>query len=154
MSLSGSDIGRGKQVGADVGKTRYIWWGYVKAMIRRYPELKAMHDEIMQQSVTSGGGEMHGCNSPRRPVEQTAMRTMCYPEQREFDAVRNAIMATELRRDGADRIRLIDLVFWRRSHTLQGAAIKCHVSSATARRWHADFIKAVARYYGLLQSKR
>jgi hypothetical protein len=151
MSLSGSDIGRGKRVGADVGKTRYIWWGYVKAMIRRYPELKALHDEIMQQSVTSGGGEMRGGNSPGRPVEQTAMRTMGEPEQREYDAVLSAITETKMKPDGHERIKMIDLVFWRRSHTLQGAAIKCNVSGRTARRWHTEFIKATAQYYGLLQ---
>lgn len=68
-------------------------------------------------------------------------------ELREVEAVRRACEATLRLRDGRNRIDLIDMIFWRRSHNLQGAAMKLGVSDRTALRWHGDFIKAVAREF-------
>ena len=52
--------------------------------------------------------------------------------------------------DGAERIRLIDLVLWKRTHTLQGAALACYVSERTAQEWHRQFIRLVGQKRGLL----
>lgn len=60
-------------------------------------------------------------------------------------AVQAAIEATEALPNGADRLRLIDLVFWTRTHTLDGAALKLYVSKRTARRWHTEFIREVEK---------
>lgn len=133
-----------------MSKTRFIWWGYVKAMIRRYPELKAEYDTLMEQAITPYYGGIRGANIPGRPVEKAISKTLGKNDQRELDAVLTAIQETKRRRGGQERLMLIDLVFWRRSKTLQGAAIELHVSGRTARRWHEDFIKAVAKHFGLL----
>ena len=68
-------------------------------------------------------------------------------EHREMEAVRRALNATLRLRDGRNRIELIELVIWKRSHNLQGAAMKLGVSDRTALRWHGDFIKTVAREF-------
>lgn len=68
-------------------------------------------------------------------------------ERREMEAVRRACESTIRLRDGRNRLDLIDLIFWKRSHNLQGAALKLSVSDRTALRWHGDFIKAVAREF-------
>ena len=47
-------------------------------------------------------------------------------------AVEDAIAETEQLIDGSERLRLIDLVLWKRTHTLQGAALACYVSERTA----------------------
>lgn len=52
--------------------------------------------------------------------------------------------------DGEERLKFICLVFWDKTHTLEGAAMAVNCSDRTARRWHTDFIKRVARNYGLL----
>ena len=52
--------------------------------------------------------------------------------------------------DGEERLKFIRLVFWDKTHTLEGAAMEVNCSDRTARRWHTDFIKCVARNYGLL----
>ena len=77
-----------------------------------------------------------------------------YPDavtQREHRAVAHAVEATRGLPDGAERMALVDMIFWRRSHTLTGAADVCHVSERTARRWHSDFIWLVARAFGLTE---
>ena len=99
---------------------RYTWWGYVKSIIRRYPRL--CRENPAPESV---GG-------------------------REKQAVEQAIERTRRRRDGEERLRLIELVFWKESHTLAGAALCCHVSERTARRWHGEFIRLAALCFGLL----
>ena len=132
-----------------MSKPRYGWWPYVKNIIRRYPALKEAHDELQKQRVTASYNAEVVPKAPGRPVERSATRTMGKTMQKEFEAVRSAVEALEGMPDGDRRIILIDLVYWRKSHTLQGAAIKCHISFATAKRWHVAFINLVARNYGL-----
>lgn len=70
---------------------------------------------------------------------------------REQSAVQKAIDQTEAMDNGTERMQVIDLVFFKQTHTLEGAAlmIPCHYE--TARHWHTDFIKLVARNFGLIE---
>ena len=70
---------------------------------------------------------------------------------RERRAVSEAVRQTLAMPDGEARMHLVDVIFWRRSHTLSGAAELCHVSERTARRWHTDFILLTAREFGLME---
>ena len=101
-----------------MSKPRYSWWGYIKAVIRRYPSLR--------YAEVSGAAK------------------------REKEAVRAAVEATEQLDSGADRLLVVDLVFWSRTHTLEGAAMQVHVSLRTAQEYHRQFIRLVARNIGLL----
>ena len=101
-----------------MSKPRYSWWGYIKAVIRRYPSLTDAE------------------------VSGVALR--------EKEAVRAAVEATERLDNGADRLMVVDLVFWSRTHTLEGAAMQVHVSLRTAQEYHRQFIRLVARNIGLL----
>lgn len=101
-----------------MSKPRYDWWGYIKAVIRRYPELKG------------------------RDVSGIALR--------EKEAVEAAIAATERMQNGRERLEVVDMVFWKKTHTLSGAALMVPCHYETARHWHSDFIKEVARKFGLL----
>lgn len=69
---------------------------------------------------------------------------------REYEAVRAAIEQTERMSNGYDRLKIVDLVFWKRTHTLPGSALLVPCSERAAQRWHAEFIKTVARNFGLL----
>ena len=68
---------------------------------------------------------------------------------KERQAVQQAIDETAQMENGEERLQVIDLVFFRQTHTLEGAAMMIPCSYMTARRWHNDFIKKVARNYGL-----
>lgn len=54
-----------------------------------------------------------------------------------------------VRQNGDIRLALIDLVFWKQSHKLDGAAMKLYISEQTARRYHKEFIWLVGFCYGL-----
>ena len=69
---------------------------------------------------------------------------------KESFAVSQAVIETVSMQDGEERLKFIRLVFWDKTHTLEGAAMAVNCSDRTARRWHTDFIKCVARNYGLL----
>lgn len=136
-----------------MSRPRYDWWGYVKGMIRRYPQLKEEYADLHSQSVTPNYSGMPGGGGSGRTVEVIALRELPSTKQREYEAVRRAIAATERMKASRDRLKIIDLVFWKQSHTLDGAAltIPCHYN--TAQRYHADFIILVASFYGLLDGE-
>ena len=69
---------------------------------------------------------------------------------REKEAVKASVDQVETLPDGKERLSVVDMVFWRQTHTIAGAAMEIHCSERTARRWHTDFIKRVAKNYGLL----
>ena len=66
-------------------------------------------------------------------------------------AVQQAIDETDRMENGKERLQVVDLVFFRQTHTLEGAAMMIPCSERTARRWHTDFIKLVAKKYGLIE---
>lgn len=67
----------------------------------------------------------------------------------QMDAVCRAIDATMELPSGAEILRVADLVLIKRTHTIAGAAMMIPVSEDTAKRWHGNFIRAVARELGL-----
>ena len=122
----------------------------MKGMIRRYPELKAEYADLHRQSVTPNYSGMPVAGGAGRATEEVAIREFPTTRQREYEAVNMAIAVTERMKTGRYRLKVIDLVFWKRSHTLEGAAlmVPCHYN--TAQKYHSDFIILVAKFYGLL----
>lgn len=70
-----------------------------------------------------------------------------YVNEAERNAVDSAIDATKERIGGDDMLKVIELVFWDRTHTLDGAALQIPCSWRTAQRWQAEFIMEVARNF-------
>lgn len=68
----------------------------------------------------------------------------------ESEAVRDAVTETGQLVDGAERLKLVDMVLWKRTHTIQGAAMAIFVSDRTAQEWHRQFIRLVGQKKGLL----
>ena len=117
-------------------------------MVYAYPALCQMHKDAIRQSVTANySGQPRG-GEASRTTENAAFRAMLQAEEKEYEAVKMAIAKTEGGSDGKARINLIRLIYWDRTHTLEGAAQEVHVSYRTARRWHRAFIVAVGENYG------
>ena len=132
-----------------MGRPRFAWWGYVKWVIRDQP-VKCRELAEMQRA---GGYAQDGTprsTEAKRTTEERALRGFAGQKAREFDAVERAVERTRQMKTGDLRLRIIDLVFWQQSHTLHGAALRCHVSYDTAQNWHGDFIRLVARYMGFI----
>lgn len=133
-----------------MSKPRYKWWGYVKNVIRAYPDLKQEYDALHEQSITANMSGITGGGGVSRGVESIALRELPKPKQREYDAVRQTIAITEHMKTGQERLRLIDMVFWKGSHTLNGTAMALNISYDTAIDYHGDFIMLVAWHKDLV----
>ena len=90
---------------ASMSRPKYPWWGYVREILRRYPD---------------------------------------YTTEAEAAAVTSAIAQTGQMPDGQRRLSVIGMVFFRKTHTLHGAALEASCSYATAKRWQQAFIREVA----------
>ena len=133
-----------------MSKPRYIWWGYVKGMIRNYPALSEKYKDLHEQSMTANYSGMPRGGDVSRSVEDIAGRELPFTQQREYEAVRLAISQTERYPNGQARLCVIRLVFWDRSHTLEGAALMVPCHYKTAQKWHNEFIRLVAKNFGLM----
>ena len=71
-------------------------------------------------------------------------------DQKAYDAVTRAVEITRLLPDGEERIALIRYAYWGKTkHPLKHAALYAHVSEPTAKRWHGNFVRLVAKYCDL-----
>lgn len=100
-------------------KRHHAWWGYVKAIVRKYRYTRNEENLI--------GIEARETEAVRRAIERTLANHV----------------------DGEQRVEFIDVMYWRRTRTLEGAAMDHHISDRTARRWHGEFIITVAEEMGL-----
>lgn len=73
-----------------------------------------------------------------------------YPDKvndNERKAVEEAIEETQGLDTGRERLEIIEMVYFKKTHTLIGAAMAVHCSDRTAQRYHGDFIRAVAKNF-------
>lgn len=128
---------------------REDWWEYTKRIIRSYPALARKAESVGDMPCTPAYGASGGHSSGGSPVERAVVDRLTDKEQRRYDAVRAAILGTERMKHGHQRMELIDRVYWKRSHTLYGAAMCVPVSERTAHTWNAEFIRLVEKYLDL-----
>ena len=121
----------------------------MKGMIRAYPELRMRYRELKEVSITSQWSDApHGTKISDSTAE-AALRQLTRTEQREYEAVEQAVRITEKMKTGKDRLAVIRLVLWEQTHTVNGAAMVTHISERTAKAYHREFIYLVAERYGL-----
>lgn len=132
-----------------MSKPKYRWWGFARRMIRDYPALKVVVDDLHRQQITASASAMPRGGGAGRTVETVALRKLPPGDQDVYDAVTKAIEITRLMPTGSERIAMIRYMYWgRQSHRLKDAAIRVHVSDRTAKQWHGDFVRLVGRCYG------
>ena len=128
---------------------REDWWEYTKRIIRSYPALRRKAESVGDIPCTPAYGASGGHSDGGSPVERAVVDRLIDKEQRRYDAVRAAISETERMKHGHQRMELIDRVYWKRSHTLYGAAMVCNIGEATAKRWNGRFVRLVAEKLNL-----
>lgn len=133
-----------------MSKPRYGWWSYAKYMVRVYPERKKEYQDIQSQRITREISAVSGGTGASRSTENAALRQMSRAKQAEYDAVTRAVEQTKLLKTGRERLALIDMVYWKQSHTLDGAAFALTYSYENAKRFHGDFLRMVGLNRGLM----
>ena len=66
------------------------------------------------------------------PEDQTIIR-----------AVEEALADQKENENGAARLRMVELFYFQRTHTMQGAAMECHYSRETIQKWNREILSAV-----------
>lgn len=133
-----------------MSKPRYGWWSYAKYMVRVYPALKREYQENQSVKITREIENVRGCTVVSRSTENCALRRLPSAKQAEYDAVTKAIEQTKLLKTGHERLTLIDMVYWKQSHTLDGAAYALGYSYENAKIFHGDFLRLVGLNRGLM----
>lgn len=98
-------------------EARASWCGYVRSMLYKYPARAAKADSLDNIDLW------------------------------EYEAVAQALAESESWPNGDHIRRLVDMVFFKQSHTLVGAAQRIPCSYETAKRWQQKFIRTVATHF-------
>lgn len=64
------------------------------------------------------------------------------------NAIRLAMKETEAMPDGERRLELIRMLYFRKSHNVEGAAMALYISEHTAINWNQKFVYSVAKKAG------
>lgn len=135
-----------------MSKPRYKWWSYVRWMIRLYPDRVAELRRRQDARITGRyGPQTPGGSGVNRSTEELGTVSLGAVVDREMDAVRLALDEIAQLPSGPQRLQIIEAYHWKRTHTLDGASFAAGVSDITGRRWNAEFICSVAKYFGLLE---
>lgn len=130
-----------------MSKTRYRWWGYVKWMVRDYPkyqkQLLEKQTPHLTQSIT---GMPSGKGKTSDTVYMLATAALSPIAQKEYEAVRLALLQVR----NPKVLDLIKMVYWDQTHTVIGAGYALHYEVAQIKRLHGDFLRSVAKNFGLL----
>lgn len=73
-----------------------------------------------------------------------------YPDglnEDERKAVEQAIEIIKSQPNGDAKYKVIELVYIRRTHTLEGAAQRVHYSYDSVKKWHAEFIRLIGKCF-------
>lgn len=132
-----------------MSKPRYRWWGFVRKMIRDYPDLKKAWNDLHSQSMTADLSGMPRGGGAGRTVEAIALRQLPPDDQKVYDAVTKAIEITKLHPGGEICLDMIDYVYWKeKEHTIEDAVLHVPMEYDTAKDWHGAFVRLVGACYG------
>lgn len=130
---------------------RHWWTPNVARALKEFPALIAKKDELRKTSIIAKYSSDPRSGTAQRTTENIALTDLPPAEAALVDAIESALDEISRRRDGDEILRLIDLVHFRRSHTLYGAAVALNMSEITAKRKNGDFIRLVAKKLGYFQ---
>ena len=136
-----------------MSRPRYNWWPFALNMVRDYPYRKREFDALHEQKITASATGLPGGGGSSRTVEQIALRQLPTQEQREYDAVHQAVLRTELLPDGETRVKVIRLTLWRNQFTVPGVANWLHIPESRAKSYRWEFIMLTAYCYGLISQE-
>lgn len=138
-----------------MSKPRYWWWGSIQAALRAYPRLKQRY-EMPDVALTARYADGVGHDSaPGRTTEMAALQRLYDGDYKIYLAITEAVKETEQMTNGRDRLRIIELIYWKRYwKTIEGAAYEIGYSKSRAEDFHGEFIRLVAYHRHLIPREK
>ena len=120
-------------------------------MARNYPILCRELEEKQSISTTANYSAGPRGSGEARGTESAAIRQLSPVKMREYEAVRKAVEdSSSVPGNGHLRVNLVEMVYFKRTHTLEGVCQVLHISYGTAKNYNHDFLCCVAKNFGLL----
>lgn len=126
------------------------WRSEARTALRLYPKLKRRQGENeMQITPVYGGAAVQ--HSASRTTENVALRsTLTEREENIVSAVEFMLSMQRRYVNSKERLRMVELVYFKHTHTIEGAADEVHYSPDALWRWNGEILTAV--YVGLKKS--
>lgn len=135
----------------EMSKYRYWWRPNVERLLKTYPALKAMQAAAKNPTLTARYGPQAGGGGISRGTENLALKTpLTAREQEAVEAVDKAIEEIRRQRDGETVLKIVTMVDFKRSHTIEGAAMVLYMHRVTASDKRTRFIDTVGKNLGWL----
>ncbi|MBQ1577057.1 MAG: hypothetical protein IIZ83_08865 [Oscillospiraceae bacterium] len=123
------------------------WRSEARAALRQYPKLKRRQGEN-EATITPVYGGAAVQHSASRTTEDVALRsTLTEREENIISAVEFMLSMQRRYANSNERLRMVELVYFKHTHTIDGAADVVHYSPDALWRWNGEILTAV--YVGL-----
>ena len=120
------------------------WKNEARNALRQYPRAKRRQNELSDMQITPAYGGTVTSHTATRTTENVALRSNLTPyEESVISAVEFMMRMQSAYPNGQERMRMIKLVYFQRTHTLEGAAMECNYSDRTVKRWNTEILTAV-----------
>ena len=124
------------------------WRSEARKALREYPRIKKRQNALTSQQITPVYGGAAVQHSASRVTEDVALRSaLTEREENIVSAVEFAMQMQSAYYNGEARLKMISIVYFKRTHTMQGASMECGYSIETVWKWNTEVLAAV--YVGL-----
>ena len=123
----------------------------MKNVIYAYPYLKSQFEGPVHTPITAQYSLTSQKTVAERKIENVVSKRVSSNDYAEYEAVLKTVRETARLDTGEARLTIIDLVYWKRSHTLAGAGMQVGYAERQTRKFNGDFIRAVAKKLNLLE---
>lgn len=120
------------------------WRSEARAALRQYPRAKRKQGETGEMRITPAYGGTPGGGAASRTTENVALGVKLTPhEENVIGAVEFMMRMQSVYPNALERMKMVRLVYFQRTHTLEGAAMECHYADRTIKRWNNEILTAV-----------
>lgn len=125
-----------------------MWRSEARAALRAYPKIKRKQNDLIEQQITPVYGGAAVQHSASRVTENVALRSnLTEREENIISAVEFALQMQSRYYNAEARMKMIQLVYYKRTHTMQGAALEVGYNINTVKAWNTEVLTAV--YVGI-----
>jgi hypothetical protein len=119
------------------------WRSEARRALRDYPRIKRRQgDNEMQITAQYNGVAVQ--HSASRTTENVALRSTLTEREENIISAVEFMLTMQRRYYNADaRLRMLKLVYWSRTHTMQGAAMEVGYNINTVKAWNTEMLTAV-----------
>ena len=119
------------------------WRAEARRALRDYPRIKRRQgDNEMQITPVYGGAAVQ--HSASRTTENVALRSTLTEREENIISAVEFMVAMQSRYYNAEaRMKMLSLVYFRRTHTMQGAAMEVGYNINTVKSWNTEMLTAV-----------